>query len=170
MGLLGHILSLRSGMSYEELVVTRIADELEMQDTRTVLTPGMQERLATGYRDEEPFPLWDNPTLAGAGDLRSTVGDLLTFLAANLGLRQSSLYESMQITHEARYPVGEDIQVGMGWHILTRGDVRIIEHHGATGGYWSYAGFIEETQVGVVALTNTYNDIDEIARWLLINQ
>jgi D-alanyl-D-alanine-carboxypeptidase/D-alanyl-D-alanine-endopeptidase len=167
MGLLGHILSLRSGMTYEELVVTRIADELGMPSTRITLTPEMQSRLASGYREGEPFPLWDIPTLAGAGALRSTVRDLLTFLAANMGLQESRLYAAMQVTHEPRYPAGSTLQVGLAWHIRTEDSLQIIEHHGATGGYWSYVGFIKERRTGVVVLTNTYQDIDSIGHDLL---
>jgi D-alanyl-D-alanine-carboxypeptidase/D-alanyl-D-alanine-endopeptidase len=167
MGLLGHILSLRASMSYEELVVTRVADELGMPSTRVTLTPEMQDRLAAGYRGGEPFPLWDLPTLAGAGALRSTVRDLLTFLAANLGLQESRLYTAMQVTHEPRYPAGSGLQVGMAWHTLTRNGLPIVEQHGATGGYWSYVGFIQEQRTGVAMLTNTYLNIDWIAHGLL---
>lgn len=169
MGLLGHILSLRSGMSYEELVVTRIADELGMPDTRITLTPRMQEHLATGYREKEPFPLWDIPTLAGAGALRSTARDMLTFMAANLGLQESRLYSAMQVTHQPRHWVDSwRFQAGLGWHIRTEEDgQQIVEHHGATGGYWSYVGFVKEQQTGVVVLTNTYQDIDDIGQGLL---
>jgi D-alanyl-D-alanine-carboxypeptidase/D-alanyl-D-alanine-endopeptidase len=169
MGLLGHILSLRSGMSYEDLVVTRIANELGMNDTRSSLTCEMQSRLAIGYRDGEPFPLWDNPTLAGAGDLRSTARDMLTFLAANMGLVETPLYEAMQMTHEPLFPVNESMDVGLAWHKYTERGVQIIEHHGATGGYWCYAGFIEDKQIGVIVLTNTYHDVDEIGLFLLLD-
>lgn len=167
MGLLGHILSLQSGLSYEELVVNRIADELGMPDTRVTLTPDMQSRLATGYRDEEPFPLWENPTLSGAGALRSTVNDMLTFLEASIGLKESSLYEAMQVTHKPRYPVDASMQVGLAWHIRTEGDIQIVEHHGATGGYWGFAGFVKDKQIGVIVLTNTFQDIDWIGLGVL---
>ena len=167
MGLLGQLLALHSGMSYEELVESRITDVLGMTDTRINLTPEMQNHLATGYRDGEQMPLWDIPTLAGAGALRSTVSDLLTYLEANLGLIDSPLYRAMQITHEPRFPVGASMMVGLGWHVRTEGDLQIIEHHGATGGYWGYAGFIKDKQTGVVILTNTFKDIDFIALALL---
>ena len=167
MGLLGHILSLQSGLSYEELVVERIADELGMPDTRVTLTPDMQSRLAIGYREGEPFPLWDIPTLAGAGALRSTVQDMLTFLAANIDLTESRLYAAMQVTHEPRFPVGHTMQVGLAWHMSQEGKIQIIEHHGATGGYWAFAGFSNDTQTGVVVLTNSFQDIDEIGLSLL---
>lgn len=43
MGVLGHILELRTGMSYEDLVISRITDVLDMPDTRATLTPGYGE-------------------------------------------------------------------------------------------------------------------------------
>jgi D-alanyl-D-alanine-carboxypeptidase/D-alanyl-D-alanine-endopeptidase len=167
MGLLGHILSLHSGLSYEDLVIALIANELGMPDTRVHLTAGMQNRLATGYRDGEAFPLWDIPTLAGAGALRSTVRDMLTFLAANLGLKDTPLYTAMQITHSPRFPVNASMQVALAWHVSEIGKIEIIEHHGATGGYWAFAGFVKETQTGVVILTNSFQDIDDIGHRLL---
>ena len=167
MGLLGHILSLRSSMSYEELVVTRITNELGMSDTRSKLTPTMQDHLATGYRDGEQFPLWYNPTLAGAGDLRSTVHDLLTYLAANVGLINSRLYDAMQVTQEPRYPIDSTMKIGLAWQIHTRGDARIVDHLGATGGYYGYAGFVKDKQTGVVVLTNTFHDVSDIGLDLL---
>lgn len=162
MGLLGHIFELRTGMTYEELVIDRIAGVLGMPDTRSTLTPDMQDRLATGYRGTDVFPLWDNPTLAGAGNLRTTVSDLLTYLSANVGLDRSPLHDAMQLSHQRFFRVNNDLAVGLGWHITTQPFGDVVEAHGATGGYWCFLGFVEDPQVGVVVLTNTYNDVDPI--------
>jgi D-alanyl-D-alanine-carboxypeptidase/D-alanyl-D-alanine-endopeptidase len=162
MGVLGHILELRTGMSYEDLVISRIANVLGMPDTRATLTPDMESRLALGYRDKVVFPLWDNPTLAGAGELRSTVRDLLTYLAANLGLEESSLYDAMQLSHQRFHRADNVYGVGLGWHIGQRSYGDVVEEHGATGGYWCFVGFLESKQVGVVVLTNTFNSVDQI--------
>ena len=167
MGVLGHVLELQSGMTYEELVAAWITGGLGMADTRMTLTDGMEERLAIGYRDGEPFPLWDNPTLAGAGALRSTVDDLLVFLAANLGLTDSGLLDAMRSSHQPAFTVDTALAVGLGWHVLTEGGTTIVEHHGATGGYWCYAGIVEDRRVGVVVLTNSFYDVDGIGRALL---
>jgi CubicO group peptidase (beta-lactamase class C family) len=165
-GLLGHLLELRYGASYESLVIDRICDVLGMPDTRATLSDKQRERTATGYRDGEVFPIWDNPTLAGAGCLLSTVKDLTVFVAANLGLIDSPLDAAMQRTQ--RIYVYGAIPVGLGWHMLdTPSGGRLIEHHGATGGTWSYVGFLPEEGIGVVVLTNTYVDSDDLGRHLL---
>ena len=165
-GLLGHLLELRYGASYESLVIDRICDVLGMPDTRATLSDDQRQRTATGYRDGEVFPIWDNPTLAGAGCLLSTVKDLTVFVAANLGLIESPLDAAMQRTH--RVHVYGAIPVGLGWHMLdTTSGGHMIEHHGATGGTWSYVGFLPEEGIGVVVLTNTYVDSDDLGRHLL---
>jgi len=164
---LGHVLELRSGMSYEDLVMSRITDVLGMPDTRATLTPDMENRLALGYRDKEVFPFWDNPTLAGAGELRSTVRDLLTYVSANLGLQASDLYDAMQLTHQRFHQADDIYDVGLGWHIHHRSYGEVVEDHGATGGYWCYVGFLEDAQVGVVVLTNTFHSVDPIGLNLL---
>ena len=49
MGLLGHVIALKAGASYESLVVDRICRPLQMDSTRVTLTPGLKSRLITEY-------------------------------------------------------------------------------------------------------------------------
>jgi len=167
-GLLGHILALRSGMSYEELFVQRIGNELGMGNTRITFTPEMTRRLAKGHTGNIEVSNWDIPALAGAGALRSTAQDMLTFLAANMGLKQSRLYSAMKTTHKPRYQAGSpDMHIGLGWYIRTSGNRRIIWHNGGTGGYSGLTGFIDDEKTGVVVLTNATQSIDDIGFHLL---
>src|SRR5687768_3913852 len=106
-GLLGHILALRSRKDYETLVRTRIGRPLKMDSTGIRLTPEMQARLAAGHNAiRRPNANWDLPTLAGAGALRSTVNDMLKFVAANLGLKKSPLLAAMQKAHQSQRLTG----------------------------------------------------------------
>jgi len=164
-GLLGHLLELRYGVAYEDLVVDRICDALGMADTRATLSDEQRSRTATGYRDGEAFPIWANPTLAGAGCLLSTAEDLAVFVAANLGLVESPIHAAMRATHQVY--VYRAMPVGLAWHMLDTGGKRIVEHHGATGGCWSYVGFVAEEQIGVVVLTNTYANSDDLGIHIL---
>jgi CubicO group peptidase (beta-lactamase class C family) len=162
-GLLGHLLARRTGRTYEQLVTSRISDELGMPDTRITLTADMRARLARGHSGETEVANWDVPTLAGAGALRSSARDMLTFLAANMGLRESRLYSSMNSTHQPRRPAGSaNMQVGLGWHVLSTGERQIVWHNGGTGGYRSFIGFVPGEDVGVVVLTNSSTSADDI--------
>lgn len=168
-GFLGHILALHAGSDYETLVRQRITGPLKMTDTVITLTPELEKRLAQGYDASlEPVPNWDIPTLAGAGALRSTVDDMLLFLAANLGLTESPLFEAMEDCQLPREELGPEMHIGLGW-ILRQGHGRTIHwHNGGTGGYHSFVGFDKERKKGVVVLSNSTNDIDDIGFHLLV--
>jgi CubicO group peptidase (beta-lactamase class C family) len=171
-GLLGHILALRAGKDYETLVRTRIFQPLKMTSSSIKLTPEMQAHLAVGHNPALlPVPGWDLPTLAGAGAIRSTVNDMLKFVAANLGLNKSPLLAAMQMAHQSRHDTGTpDLEIGLNWHILKKFDTLIVWHNGGTGGYHSFIGFDPKVRKGVVVLSNSTNDIDDIGRHLLVSQ
>src|SRR5690606_7936752 len=101
-----------------------------------------------------------------AGALRSTADDLLRFLAANMGLYETPLYEAMQMTHRPREAAGE-MQVGLGWHIRTNDTSEIVWHNGGTGGYQSFAAFDTAQGKAVVVLSNTNLDTDDLGFHLM---
>lgn len=178
-GLLGHALSLRAGMSYEALLRSRIIDSLGMTNTRITLTPEMKARLAVGHKEtartsENPYgltpvPNWDVPTLSGAGALRSTANDMLTFLAANLGYIKTPLAQAMADQISIRRPSnGSDFEVGYGWRMQSKHGSTIIWHGGATGGYRCYIGFDPDARVGIIVLSNVLMPlVDDIGPHLL---
>ncbi len=168
MGLLGHVLALKAGKSYEALVIERICTPLGMKDTSIVLSTEAKKKLATGHsKMGQPASNWDLPTLAGAGALRSSVNDMLKFVSANLKLDNASLKTAFETTQSARRDAGSGTKIGLGWHITTRYGSEIIWHNGGTGGYRSFIGFDKKSQRGVVVLTNSENDCDDIGLHLL---
>jgi CubicO group peptidase (beta-lactamase class C family) len=171
-GLLGHVLTLRTGMDYETLVRTRITGPLSMKSTSIALSDSMRKRLATGHDAErERTPNWDFPTLAGAGALRSTANDLLNFLSANLRRTSTPLAPAMASMLVPRRPTSNPrMQVALAWHIATADDGReVVWHNGRTGGYRSFIGFDPKNRTGVVVLSNmsTNEGVDDIGRHLL---
>ena len=96
-GLLGHILAIRARTDYETLVRVRITEPLGMPDTGITLSSSMKQRMATGHNAMlAPVANWDFPALAGAGALRSSANDMLSFLEAFLGYRESPLAPAMK--------------------------------------------------------------------------
>lgn len=156
-GLLGHLLERATGLTYEALVIDRIAKPLGMPDTCITLNDDLNERLAPGHMRRRQVPNWDIPTLAGAGALRSTAKDMTTFLAANLGVVETPMRAAMDDSHRPRAEAGgPPMKIGLGWHILAAdGPGPIVWHNGGTGGYRTFAGFVKETGTGVVVLTNS---------------
>jgi serine-type D-Ala-D-Ala carboxypeptidase/endopeptidase len=157
-GLLGHALARRLGKSWEQAVTERILEPLGMTDTRIMLTADMRRRLAIGHNETlDPVPLWDLPTLAATGALRSTVNDMLKYLAANVDPASKPLGEILATTHTSRHEAGSaKVTIGLGWHILHAPDgASIVFHTGGTGGYRSFIGFDPVKRIGVVMLTNS---------------
>lgn len=162
-GLLGHVLALRAGMSYEDLVKARILTPLGMTDTTITLSPAMKTRTAQGFTaDGDPASLWDLPTLAGAGALRSTAKDMAKFIAANMQLAKTDLWSVLDASHKPQRDVSAKMKVGLGWHIMAGSTGDIIWHNGGTGGFRSFAGFSPTLKRGIVLLTNTSASVDDI--------
>ncbi len=172
MGLLGHILTLKTKKDYETLVVERICKPLKMNDTRITLSAEQKSRLATGHTtDLNPTPNWDIPTLAGAGALRSTVNDMLKFAAANLGLVKTKLFPVLQKSHQMQRPTDSpNLDIALGWHIHKRFGTEIIWHNGGTGGYRTFTGFDPKKRAAVVVLSNSGVGQDDIGLHILESQ
>ena len=170
-GLLGHALSLQANSSYEALVSARITAPLGMASTAITLTPELQSRLAPGHTEAlELTSNWDLPTLAGAGALRSSAHDLLTFLGAAIGLEQTPLAPAFALgTRPLRPTDSAATSIGLSWHITQTHGKRITWHNGGTGGYRSFIGFDPDARAGVVVLTNrsTPGGPDDIGMHLL---
>jgi serine-type D-Ala-D-Ala carboxypeptidase/endopeptidase len=169
MGLLGLALGLRADASYEALVRARILEPLGMESTAIVLDAEARQRLAPGHNAlGQVVPNWDLPTLAGAGALRSSVDDMLAFVAANLDPPDSPLGRAMRASHEARVATANpNLRVGLAWHLLTVNGHTFIWHNGGTGGYRSFIGFDPVRNVGVVVLSNGLRSMDEVGLHLL---
>lgn len=170
MGLLGHALSLRAGMTFERLLRERILGPLAMGNTGFDLAPPVGAPSAQGHGSmAQPVPNWDVPTLAGAGALRSTMYDMLLFGAANLLSDSTGISSVLQDTHEVRAPdVQQNLSMALGWLVNKRFvDRPIIWHNGGTGGFHSFIGLDKSGHRAVIILTNGVQSIDDIGFHLL---
>ena len=169
-GLLGHLLACRARTDYESLIRRRIAEPLGMADTGITLSDSMKQRMATGHNGMlAPVANSDLPApLAGAGGLRSSANDVLTFIEAFLGYKEPLLAPAMKAMLQVRRPAGQ-ATVALGWHIMSVHGREIVGHNGATGGFHSFAGFDPKARIGVVVLSNasTATGIDDIGFHLL---
>jgi serine-type D-Ala-D-Ala carboxypeptidase/endopeptidase len=163
-GLLGHVLALRAGKSYEETVRERILVPLGMNDTFMALPASRKSRLAVGSgTDLRPVKNWDFDVLAGAGALKSTAADMMTFLAAAMDLTSTPLRPAFRRLLSIRKATGTpDLDIAMGWHIWKKYGSEIVWHNGGTNGYRSFAGYDPERKAGVVVLCNTSFGVDDI--------
>ena len=173
-GLLGQVLANRAGMSYADLLREQITSPLGMHDTAITLTPEMKARFIDGHDGEDrPAHAWDLDALAGAGGIRSTAADMLTYLEAQLHpdrLPQSALAPpqgktlptAIAMTHVIHAEVSPNMHIALNW--FRNDPTGSYWHNGATGGYSSYAMFNPEKDYAVVILSNistTQNDFTD---------
>ena len=160
MELLGHVLSLRAGTNYEALVRERICQPLQMTNTFVTVPPALEPHFATGHDpDAKPVKNWSAP-LPGDGGLRSSVNDMLKFLAAEMGVTPSSLSAAMAETQKPRRPTDDaNMKIGLGWIVTQKG---FVWHDGETAGFSSWIGFNPGTHYGIVVLSNYSDDGDEV--------
>ena len=156
MGILGHILSLRAGVSFDQLVKDRILNVLAMDSTGMRINSSgisvpedIKSRYAKGHIAGKEVNLEFIPeTIQSAGAMYSTANDLLKYLSANIGLIQTKLKDSIQETHLIRHSFGQSSDnkslkdyIGLGWTITTDFGKEVIWHTGSIDGYTSIIGF-----------------------------
>jgi hypothetical protein len=138
----------------------RILKPLGMTMSGTALSGAMRAHLAPGHDNiGNAMKNWDFDALAGAGAMRSTANDMLRYLKASMAIDQSPLTEAMKIAQQPRSDVNKTQRIGLAWMTSRTG---IIWHNGQTGGYRSFLGFTADRQHGVVILSNTAMDLDDL--------
>jgi CubicO group peptidase (beta-lactamase class C family) len=170
-GLLGHALERRGGTTFEDLVVSRLCKPLGMESTRMTLDDSLKARLATPHADGKPVAVWEDTTMPGAGSFLSTADDMLRFVEAHWQADEndaSALSRALRETTRKRRPADvASRSMGLGWHIDSEHALDIIWHNGGSGGSRSYVAFLREPRVGVVVLSNSTSEVNDLGRKVL---
>ncbi|MGA2146392.1 MAG: serine hydrolase [Bryobacteraceae bacterium] len=153
-GLLGQALSNRAGLSYPNLVQEEVTGPLGMSDTSVFLSPDQRSRIIQGYdAAHRPVRLWDMDAMAGAGAIRSTAGDMITYLDAQLHPEKfDTLRAALEQSHQLQADVASGSRIALAW--IYDADTGTYWHNGATGGYSAYAFFQPKGDYAAVVLAN----------------
>ena len=161
--LLGHVLSLQSGKSYEQTIKERVLDKLGMDSTCIHQCDEIRDRFAKPHAlGELVDEVGLDEDMAGAGGVKSSGKDMLSFLSHAMDFEDSELQPAFELTQTTNHQINEILSIGLGWHIIDNGERNIVWHNGATGGFASFAGFDSDVNRGVVVLTNSQVIVDEI--------
>lgn len=157
----GYLLARLAGKDYERLAVDSICSPLGMFDTRVTLSDDQASRMTHGHDAAgKVVPNWVVTGLEGAGALRSTADDLLTYAAANLGLTNTPLLPAARLAHLARKHVASipALSIGYFWNIMNFGGKEFVLHAGRSGGYFALVLMSPADLSGVVLLCDTEGD------------
>ncbi|MGN6797386.1 MAG: serine hydrolase domain-containing protein, partial [Gaiellaceae bacterium] len=160
-GLLGRVVSAKSGVPYMEYVDTNVIGPLGLERTTWYSAPPR----AQGYLvDDYAGTVWAEPELdlggvAAMGQLWSTVEDLArwaTFLARGEdGVLDPKTVEEMWFPQVMYWPEDWVLAWGLGLELFNQGGKIFGGHGGAMPGHLAGVYINRKTQVGAAALTNS---------------
>ena len=151
-GLLGHILTLITGKSYEQLLFETICEPLKMQNTFTIFND-VQKHLIVQGLDEKGNPLkFDESNMTaflGAGGIKSTAKDLVKYIRANM---DDTTY--FRLSQKPTINYNEHFTGSLAWAPYNEKWKSHVGAFGSTGGYTCGIIFERNDCVGVVVLSN----------------
>ncbi|WP_457189856.1 serine hydrolase domain-containing protein [Nocardioides sp. P5_E3] len=157
-GLLGEVVARRFGTPWRALVSERLLQPLGMRTTSYLPRPGAQPGWSvdhfTGVRVHEP--LTDTGAMAPAGQLWSTLADLVTWGQALGGARPDVLATSSLV--EMQRPVTADYGLGLMLGIHPGG--RLVGHNGSMPGFLAALHVDPDSGIGAAVLANATTGID----------
>jgi len=154
-GLLGQALANRARVTYPELVQEEVTRPLGMKDTVASLSLEQQQRFMQGYNAEHhAVRAFDLDALAGAGAFRSTAGDMLTYLEAQLHPENAkALAAALAESQKLRADIAPGARIALGW--FYDADTGTYWHGGTTYGCTGEAVFNPKRDYAIIVLSNT---------------
>jgi len=150
---LGAALANCARTGYAELLRQDITGPLGMKDTVVSLTPEQLGRLMQGYDGQRRrTPRWDLDAFASAGGIRSSAGDMLTYLEAQLHPERTPFRARLVEAQRVRAQIAGEVGIALAWNY--NGTTGVYAHNGGTGGFTSYASFNPRRDTAAVVLLN----------------
>ncbi len=164
-GLLGHILGRADGTSFRVALQRYVLNELGMTNTDVAPVPATPGNVAKGHDSRlEPAPDFiASDIYQGAGSIRSSMQDMLRFLEAQIGIRETPLEAAIEFSHQPVLHQGSLGEQALAWYIKKLDDGREMVYSGGdTYGYSAFVGFNKAERTGVVVLLNYQGNVKQL--------
>jgi len=179
-GLLGQVVSIVSGMPYQEYISKNILEPLGMNHTLWEFTEAPENLLARGFRWENgswtPQPMLHDGAFGAMGGLITSIEDFSKYVSLHLSawpprsgpdtgpVKRSTLREMHRMTHPSFYSDPErfgsknqSLILGYGFGLRLINDpegVLEVGHNGGLPGFGSSYMFYPEYGIGIMAFGN----------------
>ncbi len=169
-GLLGVLISELEGKSYAQLIADEIAVPLNMTATRTnspayadktVPSYGQYRRAGNLVISTKSARTKLSEALAGAGAISSSLSDMMLYLDDRMQAYQAPIFQQKKYV----VPTKKGAKINLGWPVLSLSpdnEQKIVLHNGMVGGFVSFIGFDESSDVGVVILANGTREVTKL--------
>lgn len=172
----GELIPAITGISWDDFLARRIFGPLGMNSSNTSITQiGHDDNAAWPHQEIRgevvtiPRRDWNN--VAPSAAVNSTVYDIAQWLRLHLG--EPGVYdehrllseEVMREMHQAQFalrvsdPYGGLASYGLGWRLGEYNGYRTASHGGATDGMNTNLTLVPEADLGIIVLTNTFNQL-----------
>lgn len=177
--ILGQLIELASGLTYENFIKQNIFDKIGMTQSRYASDVLIVKNRAYGYNKKETG--YVNKTRISftipyaSGSLMSTLTDMLKWqnaLNKNLLLKPETIKKAF-----TKYQLnnGEEFNYGYGWHLKEINGIATREHGGSVFGFKTMGVYIPSAEIYVIGFSNcdcnsptqVTRDIAEIALKML---
>jgi CubicO group peptidase (beta-lactamase class C family) len=162
---LSDLLGRRAVKPFDQLLDERILKPLGMTSTAVKLSAEQSKRFVQAHgTDYRKVPAWDiDPALAGVGGVRSSLLDMMRFVEAAsgrrpLGLRESFATSFLPLVNELR-----GTSTAFAWGLRKRQVGRLLFHNGQTGGMRATVVVNPDNGSGVVVMTDSTVNLDDLA-------
>ena len=159
-GLVGHVLGIIDGTSYQTILKRDVFDVLGMSNSSLFLSDHQKLNMALGHDTKNKIvPFYTaNDIFQGCGMIKSSLNDMFKYLKANMGLVNTPLHDAMELTHQKVMHQGSMGDQGLAWWILDLDDgQKIIYSGGNTNGHSAYIAFNKSKFTGAIILFNSSN-------------
>lgn len=156
--LLGHIIEVVSGESYEDFIEKNIFQKLEMNQSLFASDRQVIKNRANGYQKKESG--YVNKTIINysvpfsSGALMSTVNDMLKWQNALTKNKLINAESSKKAFSKHQLNNGVELKYGYGWHIREINGIPTREHGGSIFGYKSMGVYVPSLDIYVLGFTN----------------
>lgn len=153
MGLAGQLACILSGRSYSALLDQYITRPLGLRTTGLVANPN--KPICTGYMNKQVVPFWKMDVLQGAGAIKSTSKDMLTYLEFIIANEEEPV---VKVITTPTAKVNERLKIARGWHwSFLPNQQSILWHNGGTFGFSTFCGIDFKTKTAVFIAVNAFN-------------
>jgi CubicO group peptidase (beta-lactamase class C family) len=155
MSLLGKIVGLRTGQSYEAMLEEGIFRPLDMRGSTTEIAK-VRDRVVPGLKSTgKLFPNQDMAALTPAGGIFTCAEDLARFARAQFDPAEPAI----AMTHQPVFTIEQGYHVALGWHLVDRVQGwRWLNHNGGIGGYTTTLNVDPKNRCAALVLSNVMND------------
>ncbi|HLP65795.1 serine hydrolase domain-containing protein [Flavobacterium sp.] len=156
--LLGHIIELVSGETYEDFIEKNIFQKIGMNQSCFATDRQIISKRAYGYQKKESG--YVNKTVINysvpfsSGALMSTLNDMLKWQNALNTNQLISAETAKKAFSKYKLNNGEEFKYGYGWHIRDINGIATREHGGSIFGYKTMGVYVPSLDVYVLGFTN----------------